>query len=388
MTNIKSNIWKLYAGTFLHEILFIAAIIVPFLGHLGLSMQEILITESIFSVTILILEVPSGYFADRVGRKPSLILGAIGWIVGVSLYTFTGSFLFISIGAIFWGIGASFISGANEAMLYESLHQLKRENEYKKIQGNLFFWGRIASIIGSIAAGFMASYSTKLPAYATLVAVILALFVYSTLVETKHEIQEKESWKHFKIILRESFLQNKVLRYFILFTSIGGFFSIEFWLAQRYWEFLSVPILYFGFLVAAMNIFSALMAKYAQEIEKKIGAKLSLILLTPIPILIWLIFANIGSIWVIPLFFLNTGLRGFMVPVFNDFIQKHSSHDRRATIMSVKSLLNRMIFVVFAPFLGWVADIYTIQTAFLWMAGIIFVFGIGTMLFLKKVKIL
>lgn len=388
MSTVKSNIWKLYVGTFLHELLFIAAIIVPFLGHLRFSMKEILITEAVFSLTILLFEVPSGYFADRVGRKASLILGSLGWIIGVALYAFTGSFLSICIGAVFWGIGVSFVSGANEAMLYESLHQLKRENEYKKVQGNVFFWGRIAAIIGSIIGGIMASYSMKLPAYATLIAVVIVFFINISLKETRHDIEEKESWKHFKRILQESFVQNKVLRYFILYTSIGGFFSIEFWLAQRYWEFLSVPIIYFGFLVAGMSLFSGLMSKYAKEIEERVGEKLSLVLLVPIPLLIWLVFSNVKSLLVLPLFFITAGLRGYMVPVFNDFIQKHSSFDRRATIMSVKSLFNKMIFFVFAPFLGWVADLYSIQVAFLWVAGMLGVFGLIMMVFLRRVKII
>src|SRR3989339_1883582 len=113
-STIKSNIWKLYVGTFLNELMFLAAIFVPFLSSLGLSMQQILITESIFAVTVFILEIPSGYFADRIGRKPSMILGTIGWMIGMFLYAFTGSFLSICLGAFFWGIGTSFNSGANE----------------------------------------------------------------------------------------------------------------------------------------------------------------------------------------------------------------------------------------------------------------------------------
>jgi MFS family permease len=378
----------LYAGTFLTELLFIAAIIVPFLSVLGLSMEEILITEAIYSLAILIAEVPSGYFADRVGRKISIILGALFWIIGISFYAFFGGFFWISIGALFWGIGSSFNSGANEAMLYETLMQLGREKEYKKVQGNIFFYGRIAAVIGSVSAGFMAAGDLKIPAYATLLAVIVWFFLSLSLKETRHELEEKEAWQHFKRILKESLLHDKQLRYFLLFTAIGGFFAIEFWLAQKYWGFLGVSIVYFGLLVAGMNIFSAFASKYAKEIENKIGEKEALLVIPIVPIIVWFIFANVSVLWIIPLFFITTGLRGFMVPVFNDFIQKHSTFDRRATIMSVKSLLEKMVFFVFAPLLGAVTDVYSIQTAFLIIAGILAVFAAASLFTLRRVKII
>ena len=187
MTNIKSNIWKIYTYTFLHELLFIAAIIVPFLGHLGLTMQEILITEAVYAVSIVALEIPSGYFADRIGRKASIIFSAIFWIVGTSFYAFTNTFELILVGAFFWGIGSSFSSGAQEAILYETLVQLKKEDQYKKVQGSVFFIGRIAAIIASIAGGIMASIHIRIPMYATLVTVIIWFFLSFTLIETRHK---------------------------------------------------------------------------------------------------------------------------------------------------------------------------------------------------------
>ena len=386
--NIQSNIWKLALGTFLHELLFLAAVIVPFLSELGLSMQQILITETFFSATIMFLEIPSGYFADRVGRKISIVLGSLFWIIGLFFYVECNNFWWLCLGAIFWGIGTSFNSGANEAMLYETLLQVNREKEYKKIQGNIFFYGRIASIVSSILGGMLALISLKLTAYATLVPIIICFCISLSLYETKHKKTNHETWQHFKKIFEESFLHNKKLRYFIIFSAIGGFYSIEFWLDQKYWENLKIPIYYFGIIVAGMSLFSAFGSKYAKEIEEKIGIKNSLIMIAVIPICVWLVFANAPTIWIIPLFFIPSGLRGFFVPIFNDFVQKNVSSDRRATIMSVMSLFQRMIFFIFAPFLGWITDIYSIQMAFLLMAIILIIF-VGLNFFcLKKESIL
>jgi MFS family permease len=386
--DIQANIWKLYAGRVLNELLFLAAIIVPFLGSLGLTMQQILITEVVFSAAIVLLEIPSGYFADRVGRKTSMILGAFFWVAGTTFYAFSYEFIGFAIGACLWGFGTSFTSGANEALLYESLIQLKREKEYKKIQGNIFFYGRMSSVVASIAAGFMAVAFLRLPIYASVFPFIIWFFISLTLKETKHQNEQLETWPHFKKIFQESFVHNRKLRYFIIYAAITGFFAIEFWLAQRYWGFLEVPIFYFGIIVAGMGISSGLLSKFAKEIEEKVGEKLSLILISVIPIITWLIFGSFNLIWIVPLFLITSGIRGYCVPVFNTYVQNHTSSDRRATIMSVMNFLRKGVFFIFAPLLGWVADIYSIQTTFLYIAGITIVFSLIFLSFLRKEKVI
>ncbi len=230
MSTIKGNIWKLHFGAFLTELMFFVAIIVPFLESLGLSMQQIFVTEVIFASIIILLEIPSGYFADRVGRKTSIVLGALFWVVGIVFYSFAGNFVDICFGAFFWGIGSSFNSGANEALLYDSLAQLKREHEYKKVLGNIFFFGRAGTIVSSVIGGVMASYSLRLPVYATIVGLVGWAILSLTLKEAKHFKEEKETWNHLKRIVKESLVENKQLRYFIIFSAIGSFYAVDFWM--------------------------------------------------------------------------------------------------------------------------------------------------------------
>jgi MFS family permease len=72
MKKVSTNIWKLNFVAAFTDMMFFIPVLIPFLGSLGLSMQEILIVEAVFSVTMVLLEVPSGYFADVFGRKLSL----------------------------------------------------------------------------------------------------------------------------------------------------------------------------------------------------------------------------------------------------------------------------------------------------------------------------
>jgi MFS family permease len=52
-------------------------IVVPFYESNGLSMKDIMILQAVYSVAIVVLEVPSGYLADVIGRRKTLILGAM-----------------------------------------------------------------------------------------------------------------------------------------------------------------------------------------------------------------------------------------------------------------------------------------------------------------------
>ena len=45
------------------------AVIVPYFQSLGLSMQEVFEVQAVMSAGVLILELPSGYVADLLGRK-------------------------------------------------------------------------------------------------------------------------------------------------------------------------------------------------------------------------------------------------------------------------------------------------------------------------------
>lgn len=388
MQNVKANIWKLYACTFLTDLLFVAAVIVPFMGSVGLTMQQIMITETFFAASILVFEIPSGYFADIFGRKISMVVGAIAWCVGIIFYSLSNTFEYFLIGAIFWGIGTSFNSGANQALLYETLVKLDREKEYKKVQGNVMFYGRVAATIGSIIGSVLAAVYIRLPVYATLVTIFMCLLVSLTLAETKHKREEHETWRHIFTILKESFVHNPTIRYFIIFAAVTGFFNIEFWLKQRYMEFIGLPIIYFGVVFAVVNIFSGLGAKYAKEIEEKLGVKTSLILIPVVPIITWLVFAYAKTLWVLPLLTFVPAVWGFALLVFQDFVQKLISSDRRATVLSIMSFFRRGIFFVFAPFLGWVTDVYSIQTAFLFSAVIVFVFSVVSLLSLRIVKVI
>jgi len=68
-------------------------IVVPFYESNGLSMKDIMILQAVYSIAIVVLEVPSGYLADVIGRKKTLIIGAVFGILGFTTYNFSFGFM-------------------------------------------------------------------------------------------------------------------------------------------------------------------------------------------------------------------------------------------------------------------------------------------------------
>ena len=94
------------------------------------------------------------------------------------------------------------------------------------------------------------------------------------------------------------------------------------------------------------------------------------------------------SLWAIVFIVLFYFVRGVSTPVLRDYVNKIITSNMRATVLSVKNLVGRLIFAIIGPFIGWIADIYSLQLALLSSGSIFVVFGIISLLFLHKYKAL
>ena len=99
----------------------IMPIITLFYQENGLGMKDVLLLQGIYSVAIVVLEIPSGYFADVWGRKSTLIIGSFLGVLGFAIYSFTSGFWSFLVAELVLGIGQSFISGSDSALLYDTL---------------------------------------------------------------------------------------------------------------------------------------------------------------------------------------------------------------------------------------------------------------------------
>ncbi len=387
---VRSNIWKFYAFRFLRSFMMIMPIIVPFFKSNGLTMFHILTIQAVFSLTAVFLEIPSGFFADVFGRKKSMVFAAITGTIGMLIYSLSSSFWAFIFAEVILAIGFAFFSGTGSALAYDSLLELGEDYRYKKVEGTSFFLGRCAEATASILGGLFAVISLRLPFYLTAAVFALLIPLSLTIKEPKRKPFKHKKGHMYGLykILRFSLHKNKELKWLIIYGAfIANSTLIAVWFFQPYFEQVGIPLVYFGVLWAVIQLSSGFSAYFAYKIESIIGRKISLASLLLITSLGYILLGSSNHLWGLIFCFMFTLIWGFSNPLLQDYINKIVWSDKRATVMSVKNLLSRLIFVIFAPLIGWLADTYTIQITMIGCGFSFFILWILSMIFLKKNKV-
>ena len=90
---------------------------------------------SVAAIASSLLEIPTGIFSDRVGRRKTVIFASVVWFIALVTYAFANSFAILAIGAIFQGLGQALISGNNNALLHDSLKEQNNEHDFPEKLG-------------------------------------------------------------------------------------------------------------------------------------------------------------------------------------------------------------------------------------------------------------
>ncbi len=375
--HVKDNIWKLYIIKGLMWFMVAMPIIVLFFQENGLSLKEVMILQGSYSLMVALMEIPSGYIADLFGRKKTMVLGTVFCFLGFALFSFSFGFWEFLLAEILLGIGNSFISGSDSAILYDSLLQSKQTDQYTKIEGKTYSIGNFAEAGAGILGGFLAEMSLRYPWYVQAAVAALAIPFAISLVEP--QMQEKKLDKSFKAILqvlKYTLVENKLLKWFTLFSAITGVATLSMaWFAQPFFKDVDIPIKWFGIVWAVLN-FSVGISSYNAHRFESILNKNTLLLLIGLGIAFCYAFLGFsdtkwGIFWILMIYL----IRGVATPVLRNYINEITSSEIRATVLSVRSFIIRASFALTAPFLGWIADVYTIGESF-WILGAL-VGGVG-----------
>jgi len=390
-TSLEKNIPKLYFFQILKGVMFSVPVMVLFWQDNGLNLTQIMLLQSIFAILMVILEVPTGYFADLYGRKKSLFISAITLVLGISIYSLGYNFTHFLVAEMLWGISMAFSSGTTSAFMYDTLKNLNREAEYKKIWGKATSYGLLSLAITGIIGGFIAQIGLRYTLFLSIPFFILMIPTVLSMIEPeRHKRIIKKGYKRELLkIIKTILVENKKLKWIIIYSGIiFAFNQSALWLYQPYFEISGLNVIYFGVVFASFHIVSAISSKYAHKVEEKLGKKYSLIMMIFLIALSYLLMSNFIFLFSFSFCFIQQFIRGFKNIVITDYINKLVESDIRATILSVESLISRLLYAIIVPIVGYIADIYTVQQS-LWVLGITsLVIGIFILLFFRKLKVL
>ena len=354
----------------------------------GLDMKSIMVLQAIFSISVAILEVPSGYFSDVMGRKKTLIISGIFGTAGFAIFAFAETFWVFVIAEILLGIAQSLSSGTDSALLYDSLSVLEREDEYLSHEGRIGASGNFAEGFAALIGGQLALLGLRYPYYGQVMLSIIGVIVALTLIEPPRSKSEQQAGgKQILEVLNWTFREQKALRWYIFLYAFIGLTTLTCaWFAQPYFKFVKMPLPWYGYVWAALQFTVGIFSWFVEALVRPFSRQTLGYFLVLSLALCFIVLSQLNALWAIVFIFFIYILRGIMGPYFKTIINEKALPEFRATILSLNGLAVRLLFAIISPLLGWVMDLYSIQHSLLCSGIIMLVSGVFVLLQLKWIN--
>lgn len=163
--SITRNLRLLAAFNFCTDFRFYAPVAILYFAQVAGSYALGMMVFSVIFVSQTLLEMPTGLLSDKwLQRKGSMICGAACSAIGIALYAQANSYHWLLAGAVLEGASRSFYSGTTEALLYETLQQTGRGEEFHHAQGRVGSMFQFSAFVGALigAAALLHSYQLAL----------------------------------------------------------------------------------------------------------------------------------------------------------------------------------------------------------------------------------
>lgn len=340
-------------------------------GLRGLSFTEYGLLQLVYYWIVMAAEVPSGIVADRLGRRTTLIIGAIANALGCYVFALSYSFPAFATGEVLFALGTALISGADSALLYDSLAAENRQAEYARAEGRgQAVWLLVTGLGMPLTDLFLVRGDDPVLAY-WFTGSLCLLGCAAAWAMVEPPVGKRLSTREITVgAVRDVVHRPAALR--IVLYSIGVFILLRAAIVLFFNPVLGasgVPVDRFGTVLAAVNIVGAVAAFEAHRILDRFGER-AFVLAMPLSLLA--MFALLGAVRVpavAALFCIQGAIFGAYPLVVRTILNRHvASAARRATVLSLESMACRVVFGVVVALLGHALDRMALATV-IWLAA-------------------
>jgi len=355
------NIWRLFTVQALMMFMLWVPIWVVFLQRKGLNLTEIGLLEAGTWVLTAALEVPTGAIADRWGRKATMSIGAFAYAMAMFLIVGeTLSPLFL-LGYALWNSSSAFVSGADSALLYDSLRADGRASEAAKQTGRYTAIHQGSQGIASLAGAALATVDITLCFTLCGIGAFVASALALTMKEPPHFDEEGEVrlgyWKNLRTAIGIA-ARRPIVRALLLLSAMILVvpFVVYYALLQPYALVVGVPIASLGIVVLGVQLTGVVASWLAHRTQ----GRFALTDVVTIGVVVLLVasaglalFPSIPAVSLMLAVALVPALcRPLLTARLNDLIPSA----QRATILSLSALLFELGLAVAMPLLLACAD--------------------------------
>lgn len=350
-----------------------------------------MLLEAFYSVLMVVLELPTGYFADVRGRKASLIVSTTGYGLALAFFMFGQSFFEFAAAMVLWAVSGAFRSGADNAFIYDTLLSLKREKEFPKISGRAGFLAMVAGAVASLVGGYFADIRITFPFVLTVAAAVLALIVVALFKEPPREkpIVQKGHVQKLAEVAKDA-LANRTFLYLVFYNAfLVPVAIVLYYLLQPLVVQLGLPLTVLGLLYAAIIFTAAVGMLIAPHIYYRINIGVQLLAIVVLACAATVSLALSKSVLGLGWLLLMALSVGTVAITISTAVNQITSSDKRATVLSLFNMISQGVFLsLFSVAIGRLIDLYSLRSVTLVAAVISLIGGSIFSLLLAREKTL
>lgn len=352
------GIRRFYAYQLLTETQFTGGIWILYLLSRDFSLGEIGLSESFFHLAPVLLEIPSGSFADLVGRRWSLAIGSLLIALSSALIFMADSLPLVLLAMFLNGASYSFRSGANQAYLYDSLGE--RQSGYAGILGKLLGASYIVAGATTWIGAALSDFSWGWP-YGLAVGVGLGgAWLAAGLAEPKIARDETRGGtsplRHTREVIAALRERPQVAAMLLYSAGFWTASTIVYLYLQAVFSDRGLSNSTIGLVLGSAFAFNALGSAFAGRVERSGRFSRQLVILGLLTGVL-VVGTALDPVWLAVLaYMLSNMVTGLLEPLLFAWFNKQLPSAQRATLLSLDSWLFSVIMIVAFPLAGWLAD--------------------------------
>lgn len=314
-----------------------------------LTLTQLTTIEVIFFSSALFLELPTGALADLLGKRPTIVLGSLISAIGLIIFGHATTFTHFIIYALVLGLGWALISGAREALLYDTLKQVGKEKSFDKLNSRLNVVFQSGLAMATFLGGYLGSIYFRLPMYINALALFIGGIGSMFLIEPKIDTEKftlSNYIKQTKIGFGELFKSTYITKLSIFYGFIGG---ITWTTAIVFSNILLIDLGYssiqLGITLSSIRVINSLvllllLVRTKFFTQRRVFQTFAIFL--PLVLLPGLI---VGKLSVLPVIGLTMLLSSARHVLLNKYTNKVFSSRNRATAISALSMFVGIVYI-------------------------------------------
>jgi MFS family permease len=360
----ESNISKFYIYSFFGSFFLSNPVYyVYFTQHVGLTLKELMITASFFTIVTSLVEIPAGILADKSKYTRNIVISGVGIFLGSLGYFLSTNIYHVLVSELFWGIGYGFaISGINP-FIYQNLKNAGLQAKYNQIKGRMVALELAGLSLSSLIGGFLGKVNLSLP-FAVNPAIMLVPLAVALMCKEpereKTEVKRASIWSTLNYIS-----SNKNLLFlipYILIVSTTATVSYHFF--QPLMTFHGIDLGLFGVIYTLSFLVSGTGSLFSYLFEKFVKKANPFFVISTASLISMAVIGTGSAPVAILGMLLFRAADGLRWPFTSDYINRNATVQNRATITTLVDFVRGIFVAVLLPVMGGLGEAVGIQNVF------------------------